>query len=79
METMGWVIACIITVSMFALGYFMGKRVADDVQGEKSVGMLVIDATDSESPELYTQLYETPDVIGKQKHVIFEVFYKSQK
>lgn len=79
METIGWITASVVAVVMFALGYFLGRRVADDAQCEKSVGMLVIDATDKENPELFTQLYETPDTIGKHKHVIFEVFYKSQK
>lgn len=79
METTIWIIAGITVVIAFTIGYFLGKRVADDVQCEKSVGMLVIDATDQENTELFTQLYEPLDSIGKHKYVIFEVFYKSQK
>lgn len=76
----GWLcIGIVAVVIVFTVGYFIGKIVADETQHAKSMGMLVINASESEEPELFTELYETLDIIGSHKYVVFEVYDRTQK
>lgn len=79
MQWIFWLIGILAVAIAFAIGYFVGKTVMDETQNEKAVGMLVINGSESEAPELFTQLYETLDVIGTHKYVIFEVYDRTQK
>lgn len=79
MQWIFWLIGILAVAVAFAVGYFVGKTVMDEAQNEKAVGMLVINGSESEAPELFTQLYETLDVIGAHKYVIFEVYDRTQK